>query len=199
VIRQRLRTQTSPFAWLGRVLAGLVAAALVWYGLMVVLLAAKASPATVNSMSGYRSAFDHLATLGPPSELVRGIVAAAGLLVFAVCGYLALRELPRPYLARHDLELRQDERGTVTVEARAIERAAERAGEAREGVGDVRARYETDGLAVEVEGRRARELPAALRDVQGRVARALDRHGLPSLPVNVTLTGFDRTSRRELE
>ena len=47
--------------------------------------------------------------------------------------------------------------------------------------------------------RRARGAPETLRDIQGRVAEALNQHELPPYPVNVTLTGFDREQRRELK
>ena len=39
---------------------------------------------------------------------------------------------------------------------------------------------------------------ATLRDVHERVRDQLQRHDLPSLPVNVTLTAYHRTTRREL-
>ena len=59
-------------------------------------------------------------------------------------------------------------------------------------------RLGADDLAVTVSVRRARDIPDTLRDVQRRVRDALEQHGLPVVPVHVTLTGFDRKQRREL-
>ena len=108
MLRQRLRSRTSPLALLARALVVLFALALIWAGLVIFLLALGVGDATVDSITGYRAAFDSLA--GLESEDVddattRAIVAGAGVLAFLVFGYLALRELPRPYLARQDLEL----------------------------------------------------------------------------------------------
>jgi hypothetical protein len=83
---------------------------------MMVLLAVKVAPSTLDSLSGYRTAYDFLAGLQPDdiSAKARAIIAAAGILRFLVLGYLALKQLPpRPYLARLDLELHSDERGEV--------------------------------------------------------------------------------------
>ena len=44
----------------------------------------------------------------------------------------------------------------------------------------------------------ARALVGVGEDVQHRVAASFEEHGLPSLPVNVTLTGYDRQTTREL-
>ena len=60
-------------------------------------------------------------------------------------------------------------------------------------------RVGTDDLAVLLELRRARDLPDTLRTVQRNISSGLERHGLPTVPVNVTLTGYDRSSKRELE
>ena len=49
-----------------------------------------------------------------------------------------------------------------------------------------------------LELRRARDLPDTLRTVQRSVSSGLERHGLPTVPVNVTMTGYDRSSKREL-
>jgi len=64
MLRQRVLTRSFPLA---RVAAdGLVlifALVLVWGGAMLVLLAFKASPDTINGLSGYRTAYDYLAGL----------------------------------------------------------------------------------------------------------------------------------------
>jgi hypothetical protein len=132
------------------------------------------------------------------SATARAITAAAGVLGFLVFGYLALKQLPRPYLARQDLELQSDERGEVVVEPRALERIAEAATRSNTVVTSA-SRYGGDDLMVDLSIRSARELADTLRDVQDRVRRALTEHALPSVRVDVTLVGFDRQHRRELK
>lgn len=200
MLRQRLRIGTSPLALLGRIVLVLGALALVWYGAMLVLLAFKLSPHTVNQLSGYRSAYNSLAGLKPrditaDTRLIAGLAGLAGFLVF---GYLAVREIPRPYLTRGELRLRDDERGVVDVAPRAIERVVESAALEREAVQAAAARYASNELTVNISVTRARELPDILRAVRAASHEQLAVHGLPDLPVNVTLTGFERTRRREL-
>jgi len=200
MLRQRLRTRTSPLALIGRVLVFTLACALVFYGAMLALLALGVDPGTLRSSSGYRAAFNYLTGLqaGDLSDTVRIAAGIGGLLAFALFGYLALKEIPRPYLARHDLELVADEHGTVIVQPRAIERIAEAAASEHPGVTGAAGRYGGDDLAIGITVRRARDVATTLTDVQQRVATALERHGLPPVPVNLTLTGFDRRNRREL-
>jgi len=200
MLRQRLRIRTRKLVVVGRALLFLVVVALVWYGLMVILLALKIAPESVDSVSGYRSAFDELSFL-TPSDVdgpVRAIVVIAGVLAFLLFGWLAFKELPRPYLARGDVELPGGERGELLVEPRAIERAAEIAACEHPSVSSASGRYGTDDLEIAVSVRRARGLPETLDDVQERVRASLQRHGLPPVPVNVNLTGYDRRQRREL-
>jgi hypothetical protein len=52
---------------------------------------------------------------------------------------------------------------------------------------------------VDLTVRRARDLADSLHDIQRRVAHALRRHELPSMPVNITLTGYQRRQRRDLQ
>ena len=201
MMRQRLRTRTSRLALLGRVVTVIFALALIWYGLMVLLLAAGVSADTVDAVSGYRTVFDELSsitTADVDDGVTRAIVAGAGLLAFVLFGYLALKELPRPYLTRSDIELSADERGLTTVGARTVERAAEIAARAHPDVSSASGRYGTDDLEVSISVQRARGVPEVLRDVHGRVRDALSEHGLPAVPVNVNLTGYDRRTRREL-
>jgi hypothetical protein len=200
MLRQRLRSRTSPLALLGRLVTLLFALALVWYGAMLVLLAFKASPADVNAISGYRTAFDWLAglqTADVSGGTLRAIVAGAGVLAFLVFGYLATRELPRPYLARRDLPLEADEHGRVVIEPRAVERLAEVAATSDPAIASARGRYSVDDITLDVSVRRERDLGGTLRAVQRRVTDALEEHHLPSMPVNVTLAGYDRRRRRE--
>jgi hypothetical protein len=199
--RQRIRTRSSTFAGLvGLALVVILGAAFVWYGLMVILLAFKVSPSTVNMISGYRTAYEFLAGLDAEDVdgATRAIIAGAGLLAFLFFGYLALRVVPRPYLARGELDLHQDRHGEVVVAPRAIERVAEIAANTTEDVDSARARYAEDELAIDVTALRARRLATALDEVRRRVDDALAQHELPSTRVAVALTGFERKHRREL-
>jgi hypothetical protein len=184
----------------GRIVPIVLALGLIWYGLMLVLLALKVSPSTVNSISGYRTAFNYLSGLTPDDVdggVTRAIIAGSGIAAFLVFGYLAFKQLPRPYLARRELPLAADEHGEVSVEPRAIERIAEVAASRHSAVTAARGRYSVDDLAVDVSVRRARDLATTLHDAQQRVADALEEHELPAMAVNITLTGYDR-QRREL-
>lgn len=200
MLRQRVHTRSNPLAFVGRLLVLVVAAALIFYGAALVALALKVSPADVQSVTGYRSAYDWLSRLGPGdlSSHVRLIVGIAGLVAFLLFGYLALRELPRPYLARTDLELGSGERGDTVVSPRAVERLAEGAALQQGGVTRAAGRYGGDELAVEVSVERAREAVDILKAVHAGVADAIREHELPTIPVRVTLAGFDRKNTREL-
>src|SRR5581483_31082 len=199
--RQRLRERRSSLLLGGRLLALLVGLALFWYGLMVLLLAVKVSPATVNSLSGYRTAYDWISGLTPADvdgSDTRAIIAGSGVVAFLLFGYLAIKQLPRPYLARRELPLASDPQGELKIEPRAMERLAEVAATSEAGITDARGRYSVDDLAVEVTVRRARNVAVTLKAAQDRVVGALAEHGLPSMPVNVTLSSYDRRERREL-
>ena len=201
MLRQRLRSRGFALSHLvARLLVIALALALLWYGAMVILLAFKVSPDTVDSISGYRTAYDYLTGLEPDdiTSDVRLVVGLGGLAVFLLFGYLAWREIPRPYLARGDLQLSGGDRGAVDVNARAVERVAERAALEHDGVADARGLYHDDALTLEIVARGARDVPATLSAVREQAAESLDRHDLPALPVNVTLTGLDRKNRREL-
>ena len=198
--RQRIRERPSVLMVVGRIVPLVLALGLVWYGLMLVLLALKVSPSTVNALSGYRTAFNYLSGLTPDDVdggVTRAIIAGSGFAAFLVFGYLAVKQLPRPYLARRELPLAADEHGEVSVEPRAIERIAEVAASRHSAVTAARGRYSVDDLAVDVSVRRARDLATTLHDAQQRVADALQEHELPAMAVNITLTGYDR-QRREL-
>lgn len=200
--RQRIRTRTSPLAkGVGRGLVVLVSIGMIWYGLMVMLLAFKTGRKAVDGLSGYRTAYDYLARLQPPdvtgqTRLIAGLV---GLAAFLLLGYLALREIPRPHLTRSDLRLAEDDHGRVDLAPRALERVAEAAATGQEGVASASARYGNDDLSVNITGSRAAQVAPALRAVHVAAREALAQHGLPPLPVNVTLTGFERIQRRELQ
>jgi len=200
MLRQRIRTRTSAVSTVTLVLAVLLGLALVFYGLVLLLLATGVSSATLNAISGYRTAYDFLAGLGPDSfdTLARVIVGAAGLVALLLFAYLAYKAVPRPHFARRAITLSRDERGEVEVEPRALERVAESAASANPLVASVSGRTEAEALTVLVAVGRPMEIPEIMRDVQRRVREALDRHDLPPTPVNVTLTGIDAKRRREL-
>ncbi len=199
-MRQRVNLSRSPAELVGRLLVLLLAVALFWYGLMLVLLAVKVSPTTVNGLSGYRTVYDKLAGVGASSitGTDRLIVAGVGLVLFLVLGYLAYKALPKPTLARGEVSLVDDERGEVRVQPRAVERIAESAASQNAGVAGATGRL-GDELDVLLTVRRPREVPETMRAVQGAVREALAQHELPALTVNVTLTGIDRPTRRDLE
>ena len=199
--RQRVRERTSGWVAIGRLVPLILALALIWYGAMLVLLALKVSPTTVNQISGYRTAFDWLSGLTAAKvdgAQTRAIIAGAGVAAFLVFGFLAIKQLPRPYLARQDLPLTSDPHGEVNVEPRAVERLAEIAARAHPAIRDARGRYSIDDLTVDLDVRRATNLRDTLEDAQQRVADALKQHELPTMPVNITLSGYDRRQRREL-
>ena len=196
--RQRIRERPSVLMVVGRIVPIVVALGLMWYGLMLILLALKVSPSTVNSISGYRTAFNYLSGLTPSDvdgSVTRAIIAGSGLAAFLVFGYLALKQLPRPYLARRELALVTDEHGEVYVAPRAIERIAEVAASMHPAVTAAQGRYSVDDLAVDVSVRRTRDLATTLQDAQQRVAHALEQHEMPAMAVNITLTGYDRQGR----
>jgi hypothetical protein len=200
VIRQRINLRTPALAYVVRVLTLLLALGLIWYGLMVVLLAVKVSPHTVNSLSAYRTLYNDAANLRAAdfTTIGRLIAGFAGLIAFLIFVYLALQELPRPYLARGDVNLEEHERGTTVVRPRAIERVAELAARGNPDVTAATGRLGDQQLNVAIGMRRASTAADTLSDVRRRINADLDRHQLPDLPVNVTLTAYDRTTRREL-
>lgn len=201
-MRQRLRLRRSPLRFVGRLLVFLFSLALIWYGLMGVLAAAGVAPGVLDGLSGYRSAYDFLAGLEEDdlSSLARTIAGVAGAVVFGVFAYLAFREVPRPRLSRHELELElaESDRGRVSIAPRALERVAESAAAGNAAVSGASGRWGDETLTVDVEVRRSSELREQLEDVQQRVIEALAEHGLPERKVSVTLARFDRPTRREL-
>lgn len=200
MLRQRVHTRRPTLRIIGKVLVGLLALALIWYGAMLVLLAVKVSPGTVDELSGYRTAYDFLAGLTPGDVdgWTRAIIAGAGIAALLIFGFLVFKELPRPYLARHDVELTRDAHGCVVVEPRVIERLAAHAACEQPAVVDASGRYGVDELVVGVTVRRPGELARTLEESQRAVHQALARSELPTMPVTLTLTGFDAKPRREL-
>jgi hypothetical protein len=200
MIRQRINLHTPAFGYVVALLTCVLGVLWLWYGLMVVLLAVKVAPHTVNSLSAYRTLYNDAADLtrGDFTTQRRLIAGFAGLIVFLVFLYLAFKAWPRPYLARAEINLQDDEHGTTNIEPRAIERVAELAACGNADVTAASGRLGDEELTVGVAARHASTAAETLRDVQQRVRSELERHDLPSLPVNVTLTGYDRQTRREL-
>lgn len=202
MLRQRLKTRRPALALIGSLLVFVLACALVFYGAILVLLAFKVSASTLNGISAYQTVYDYLANLGEGdlSDKRRIAAGVAGALAFLLFGYLALKQLPRPYLARHELELElaDDPRGVVTVEPRAIERVAETAALQHPALTAASGRYGDEELAVGVTVRHAKGVARTLGDVQASIVEALEQHGLPVVPIHLTLTGYESRTHREL-
>jgi len=200
MIRQRINLRTPLLAYVVRALTVVLALTLLWYGLMVLLLALKVSPHTVNSISAYRTLYNNAASLsqGDFTTVRRLIAGFAGLIAFLLFIYLALQELPRPYLARGEVSLEERERGNTVIKPRAMERVAEFAARGNANVTAASGRLGEQQLNVNIGVRRASTAAHTLGDVRTRICAELDRHQLPDLPVNVTLTGYDQKTRREL-
>ncbi len=200
MIRQRINLRTTLLAYVVRALTIVLGLALIWYGLMIVLLASKLAPHSVNSISAYHTLYRDAASLTQSdfTTIRRVISGFAGLIVFLIFVYLALQDLPRPYFARGDVSLREQERGTTVVKPRAIERVAELAARGNPNVTASAGRLGDQQLNIDIAMRRATTAADTLSDVRGRVSADLERHDLPNLPVNVTLVDYDRKTRREL-
>ena len=201
MLRQRIHIEGSGFAaTVGRILVVLGGAALVFYGVMVVMLAFKVSPSTVNDISGYRTAFDYLAGLEASdiSGSDRAIIAGAGVLAFLIALFLGLRGLPRPHLARHSTVISSEEDGQTEVGPRAFERVVESAAREDSRVTGARARYDEDGIVVNVQIKDAATAVETLRAAQERARESLQKHELQVEHVSVTLAGYNGTNRREL-
>jgi hypothetical protein len=201
MLRQRVRTRTSPLAFIQRLLEFALALALIWSGLILAGLALDVIGGDdADLYSGYRTVYDFGENLlaARASDTTRLIAGVAGLIAFLLFLTLAWKQLPRPYLARSDLELEDRGSGVVTVAPRAVERLAEGIALEHPAVIGASGRFGTDDLALLLEVRLVRDLSDTLRDVQRRIISGLERHGLPAVPVNVTLTGYDRSRKREL-
>ena len=200
MIRQRVHLRTPALAYLVRLITVVLGLALVWYGVMVILLAVKVAPHTVNAISAYRTVYNDVAGLhtGDFTTTVRLIAGFGGLLAFLILSYLALQELPRPYLARGPVTLDEKPGGQTTTKARAIERLAEIAAQGHPAVTTAAGRLGDDELTVSIATSRATVAAETLSDVRRRVKDALETHELFEMPVNVTLTGYDRKTKREL-
>ena len=118
-------------------------------------------PDTVDNICGYRTAYDYLTGL-EPDDITCGCgltVGLGGLAVFLLFGYLAWREIPRPYLARGDLQL---------------ERRRPRCGRRQ------RPRRRARGGAGRARARRGRRRPRALPRRRARRSRSSPAARVPS-------------------
>lgn len=198
MLRQRVRIDRTTLVVVGQLITVLVCLGVIWYGVMLGLLALGAlDDGAVNAVTGYRDAYDSLAALVPEDVdgVVRLITGIGGLLAFLLFGWLALKQLPRPRLARGQLVLSQDDRGEVTLEPRAFERAVESAASGNRAVTGATGRYGGSDVSVDIAVNSPSDVADTLRDVQQRVKRALREHDLPDVPVHVTVTKFDRERR----
>lgn len=202
MMRQRIHLETSALASaVVRALAFLLGAAFVFYGVMLVMLATKVSPGTVDAISGFRTAYDYLAGLEAAdiSGADRAIVAGAGLLVGIGAALLLWRALPRPHLSRHPLLLTADEIGETVVRPRAMERVVELAALEDPRVTAVRARFDDEGVVLNLRAKDAQHLVEILRGARSRARQSLERHGLELEMVDVTFAGYEASTRRELK
>lgn len=194
--RQRLRIHGSALSGLaGRALVVVLGAMLIWYGAMLVLLALKFSPQTVNDLSGYRDAYDELATL-QAAEIDRLTVAIAGVVVALAAGALVWRGLPRAHLARSSFTLGETQRGQTDIRPRALERAVEIAALGHPAVLSAGARFDDGTIALAITTADAGAAVQTLREVRDRAHESLVRHELDLSTVDVTLTGYDHINRR---
>jgi len=200
VTRQRLNVRTPRAALIGRALTLLLGLALVWYGLMIVLLAVKVSPHTVNSLSAYHTLYKHAAGLQRHdfTTVVRLIGFFAGVIVLLAFLYLLLRQVPVPRLTRHPLVLPESGKGKIIVEPRAVERIAETAAGGHVLVAGANGRLSDDELTVNIGVRSATRLAPTLSEVRREVHDALSRHGIPEVPVHVIAIAYSPRTGREL-
>jgi hypothetical protein len=194
--RQRVHLRRNAVADVAlRLLVTILSLALIFYGAMVLLAALKLSPVTIDHVSGYRAIDRTLSNITAASITGRDriIIAAAGLGCLCVFGPLAWWSLPRPYLVRTALDLDQPSaRGRTAIGPRAMERAAEHAAQRDPFVAGARARAQAGGVELDVTLRDPDgPLIEPLERVRSRVQRSLDRHGLPAVAIQVTLTAVD--------
>jgi hypothetical protein len=197
---RRLQLRTPLLVYATRGLTLLLAGVLIWYGAMVVLLAAKVAPHTVNSISAYRTIYDFLAKLRMSDFSLHRRLAGGfgGALAFLALIYLALQELPRPYVSRQEAVLVPGDQGSLTIGPRAIERLAEIAALMSSDVSSVSSRLGEETLSLSIGVCRAQDLGGTLSDVRRRVSQELARQEIPALAVNVTVTRFEPTTGRNL-
>jgi hypothetical protein len=184
----------------GRVLTGGLALVLIWYGAMLALLAVKVSPHTINEISGYRTLYNDAAGLRHAdfTTPVRLIASVAGFIACCFFLWLAAQQLGARDLGRQQVTISEEDKGTTTVKARAIERLAEITARSHADVTHASGHLHDDQLNVEIETCQPDSAASVLRTVAARVLDALAGHELPPVTVNVTVTGYKPTARRQL-
>ena len=187
-------------SYVGRGLVVAFAAALIWYGTMLILLTLNVDAAAINGLCGYRDAYNYFAQLTPTdiTTSTRLTMGLSGMLAALALGYLASRELPRAHPGGTAVVLQSHGRGITDIQPRAIERAIEIAALAHPAVTGVRARYGNDKVELAITARDAATIAQTLRDVRRRAHDSLAAHDLAGVAISVTLAAFDRLTRREL-
>ncbi len=202
-MRQRVHLSSTWRTTLGKLLCAVVALAVAWFGLALLLVALGAAPDDVDRWLGYRTAYDAVAGLdGTGVEATWRIgLAVGGLLACVVLLALAWAQVPKPELARHDIELvpggdaAPATPGETTVNARAVERAAELAALSVGGIDAARARLDGAEVVVALRATRADGLPDTLLAARSAADDALTDHGFEGLDARVVLAGFDKEPR----
>jgi hypothetical protein len=200
VIRQRVHLRRPGWSAFVRLLTVVFALLVMYGGVLVALLATKAlSPASAEQISDYRLIYHDIAGLHPSdfTTAISLIAGFTGLLVFIMFVFFTFEALPRPYFARTEVELPEQKGGDTIVRPRAVERVAEHAAQADPDVFAAAGRLSDDGLHVDVGVRNAPGAAKTLAEVRRRVAEQLEHHEIPSVPVNVTLAGYERSTRED--
>lgn len=193
--RQRIHIERTTAVMLGQLVTVVFALVALWYGLILGLVVTGVlGTGAAETVTGYRAIYDALTSIGGEDVdgLVRLFTGVGGLLAFLLFGWLALKQIPRPHLARGELVLTQDERGEVTLAPRAFERAVEGAALGHPAVMHAAGRYGDREVSIDIAVNRPRGIGDTLGDVQRRARAALRECELPEVPVHVTVTSFDQ-------
>lgn len=184
----------------GRVLTGGLALLSIWYGAMVALLAAKVSPVAINAISGYRTLYGDVAGLRHAdfTTPVRVIAGLAGFTAFCFFVWVAARQLAPSDVGQQAVTIGDEDTGSTTVKARAIERLAEITARSHADVTHATGHLHDDQLDVDIDTCRPDTAADVLRSVAARVLDAVAGHELPPVTVNVTITGYEPTTQRQL-
>lgn len=192
---QRLASTLSAF------LTVVLALILIWYGAMLALLAVKVSPHAINAISGYHSLYNDIVGVrhGDFTTGVRLVAGISGLVAFILLTMLAGQRLIGRRGHRRDVTLEHGDRGTTTVQPRAIERLAEIAACLSDEVSSASGRLARETLDVQITTLRANTAPQALREAHDQIVSALACHELPVHTTNVTVTDYEPTNKRQLK
>jgi hypothetical protein len=184
----------------GRMATGALALVLIWYGAMLALLAAKLSPHTINTISGYRTVYNNVADLRHAdfTTPVRLIAGLAGFVAFCFFLWLAAHHLAPGGVGQRALTIADEDDGSTTVKARVIEHLAEITARGHAEVTHATGHLHEDQLDVDIDTCRPDSAAHVLRIVAARILDALAGHELPPVTVNVTITGYEPTTQRQL-